>query len=198
MDVMQVQADFIGDCAEYLHRTEDWDAMWIQYHAPDGINHDVLGWLGSEDAKKRDLADTLMRETLRVLFRMVERIRAACADENTVLAVVSDHGNMPTHKLINVFRIFEEKGWTTLLREDGGDTWAVDQRRTQALYAGSGAAVRLDPRGVPATRVRRESGRASGAGQSRGYCADSRAHSGHPTARTMRRTRHQGSEELRK
>jgi predicted AlkP superfamily phosphohydrolase/phosphomutase len=147
MDVMDVQAKFIADTASYLNRTQEWDSMFIQYHAPDGINHDVLGWLEDRSPKKRQLADKLMLDTIRKLFQMVDRIRKECADDNTTVAVVSDHGGMPTKNLINIMRILEEDGLMTLNRESNGDTWAVDTRRTKAIYAGSAPGIWLNVRG---------------------------------------------------
>ena len=147
MDIMDIQARFIADCAAYLNRTQDWDAMFIQYHAPDGINHDVLGWLEHRSPRKRKVADDLILATHRTMFRMVDRIRTECADENTVVCVVSDHGNMPTKHLINATRIFEQEGWLKLRRGPGADTWAVDQKRTKACYAGSAPGVWLNVKG---------------------------------------------------
>ena len=147
MDIMEIQARFIGDCAAHLSKTQDWDAMFIQYHAPDGINHDVLGWTEHPDPEKRREADKLMLATHKILFHMVDRIRNECADENTVVCVVSDHGSMPTTKLINIFRIFEEEGWMKLTQDAGTGNWAVDTERSVALYAGAAPGVWLNVKG---------------------------------------------------
>ena len=147
MDIMEIQARFISDCAAHLNETQDWDAMFIQYHAPDGINHDVLGWTEHPDPKKRQEADELMLATHKILFRMVDRIRKDCADENTVVCVVSDHGSMPTNRLINVTRIFEEEGWLKLHQDRKTGNWDVDTKRTKACYAGSAPAVWLNVKG---------------------------------------------------
>ena len=147
MDIMEVQARFISDCAAYLNDTQDWDAMFIQYHAPDGINHDVLGWLEHRSPRKRKIADDLMLATHRILFQMVDRIRKSCADENTVVCVVSDHGNMPVTRLINVMRIFEEEGWLKLRRDRKTGNWAVDTKRSKACYAGAAPGVWLNVKG---------------------------------------------------
>ena len=146
-DIMEIQARFISDCAAHLGRTQDWDAMFIQYHAPDGINHDVLGWTEHPNPKKRRAAEALMLATHRILFRMVERIREACADENTVVCVVSDHGNMPLTRLINVTRIFEEEGWLKFRRDAESGDWSVDTKRTKACYAGAAPGVWLNVKG---------------------------------------------------
>ena len=136
MDIMEIQARWTSDCAAHLSASQRWDAMFAQYHAPDGINHDVLGWLEDPDPKKRRTADRLMLETMRIMFRMVKRIRRECADENTVVCVVSDHGNVPVSKWINVHGILEDEGWETFEYDPKTDAWSLDPDRTLAWNAG--------------------------------------------------------------
>jgi predicted AlkP superfamily phosphohydrolase/phosphomutase len=147
MDIMEIQARWTSDCAAYLNSTQAWDVMFIQYHAPDGINHDVLGWLQLPDRKKRRVADDLMLATMRIMFRMVDRVRKECADENTVLCVVSDHGNIPVSRWINVHRILEEEGWEVFKQDRRTGTWALDPRRTLAWNAGHASGIWINLKG---------------------------------------------------
>jgi len=147
MDIMEIQAQWTSECAAYLGRTQPWDVMFIQYHAPDGINHDVLGWLEYGDAKKRRVADELMHATMRILFEMVDRIRKSCADEGTTLCVVSDHGNMPIRRWVNVHRILEREGWEVFKRDAKRGTWSLDTKRTVAWNAGHASGIWINLKG---------------------------------------------------
>jgi len=147
MDVMEIQAKWTSDCAAHLASTQDWDAMLVQYHAPDGINHDVLGWLGDPDPRRRRTADRLMLATMRTMFRMVGRIRASCAGDDTVVCVVSDHGNIPVDRWVNVHRIMEEEGWEVFKRDTKTGKWSLDPRRTRAWNAGHASGIWINLRG---------------------------------------------------
>ena len=147
MDIMEIQARWISDCVAHLNRTQRWDAMFIQYHAPDGINHDVVGHLEDRDPKKRCTADRLILSTLRIMFQMVDRIRKSCVDRDTVLCVVSDHGNIPVSRWINAHRVLEGEGWERFVRSGKTGRWRLDTRRTRAWYARDASGVWINLKG---------------------------------------------------
>ncbi|MDP6124898.1 MAG: alkaline phosphatase family protein, partial [Candidatus Latescibacteria bacterium] len=135
MDIMELQADWTVKCAQYLADTEEWDAMFVQFHAPDGINHDILGDMESEDPSIRRRADEWLGETYRVLFKMVDEIRNACADKNTHVCVVSDHGNIPIRKWINLPGILMRQNWLEFAEDTGSKRWSVDPTKTVCWHA---------------------------------------------------------------
>jgi predicted AlkP superfamily phosphohydrolase/phosphomutase len=147
MDIMEIQARWTSDCAVHLASSQRWDAMFVQYHAPDGINHDVLGWLEDPDPGRRRVADRLMLDTMHIMFRMVDRIRAGCADDNTVTCVVSDHGNIPVDRWINVHGIMEREGWEAFEHDPRAGTWSLDPSKTLAWNAGHAPGVWINLKG---------------------------------------------------
>ena len=60
-EMRQIHADWMAKCAEYLADTEDWDVMFAQFHCPDGENHYLLRDLESDDAGRRERADSFFR-----------------------------------------------------------------------------------------------------------------------------------------
>jgi len=130
-ETMKIQAEWIVDCASYLDKREDWDNMWIQFHAPDGINHAVLGDLESDDEKIVTAADDMIRKTLRILFKMAEKIIDLCADENTVFCIVSDHGNLPKKYVVYPDVLLHSKGWLTLKGFENDDA-VIDPKSSKA------------------------------------------------------------------
>ncbi|MFC1453366.1 alkaline phosphatase family protein, partial [Verrucomicrobiota bacterium] len=142
LELMRLQADWITRCAAHLHAEETWDAMFIQYHAPDGISHVYLRDLESEDAAVHAAADTILCETIRLLARMVTDVTAQCADAHTFVAVVSDHGNMPVRHVVNMDGILMREGWTRFLEDEP----ALDTRRSVAVFGQSGVWINLKGR----------------------------------------------------
>jgi hypothetical protein len=49
LEIMDLQARWMSDCAAHLATTQEWDAMFMQYHAPDGVSHAYLADLESPD-----------------------------------------------------------------------------------------------------------------------------------------------------
>jgi len=131
LDVMQLQADWLVNAAAHLTRTRDWDVMFAQYHAPDGTSHDLLGDLEHRHPRVRRQADRVLGEVYGMLFRMVEAIRDRCADDNTLLCVVSDHGNMPVRHWVNMYRPLLDEGWTRFVRNRGTGKWGLDPARSK-------------------------------------------------------------------
>jgi predicted AlkP superfamily phosphohydrolase/phosphomutase len=131
---MRMQADFLTECADFLCHTEDWDVMFVQNHIPDGINHMVLADLESPDRGCREEAETFLLGTVRIISDMIQAIKRRCADDSTLICVVSDHGNVPCPKYVNTNSIMMREGWS-LFNQDGetGD-WSLDVARSSAVF----------------------------------------------------------------
>jgi len=146
-EILRMQARWVADCAAYLARREDWDVLFAQYHAPDGQNHMYLRDLEHRNPKVRARADRVFEHTLQILLEMVERIRKSCADENTVLCVVSDHGNMPITRHVNGHGMMLREGWTRWRHNRSSGRWDLDDRRSKAVWIGDQSGIWLNVRG---------------------------------------------------
>ena len=145
-EIMRLQADWIVKCSAMLAKKEDWDSMWVQYHAPDGVNHAFLGDLDSQDVKKRKRADNIFREMIRLLFDMAEGIIKNCADEDTVVAIVSDHGNMSKTHVILPDVLLYKKGLLKFKDETPGTKWEIDTVDSKACCGSLGVWINLKGR----------------------------------------------------
>ncbi len=146
MEIMQLQSEFMIDCSKYLNKTEDWDTMWIQYHAPDGLNHAFLRYLESNDEAVRSRADKLFRQMLALLFKMADRIVQNCADENTVVCIVSDHGNLPKTHVILPDIMMQRKGWLKLKNSETDGRNIIDTKASKACSSQLGVWINLKGR----------------------------------------------------
>lgn len=138
LEIMKLQADWVADCAAYMNKTEPWDNMWIQYHAPDGVSHAVLRYLEENDESARKRADGLLRETVRLLFKMVARIVQSCADENTVVCLVSDHGNLPKTHVTLPDVMLHKNGWLVIDGFNEHNRPIVNTKKTRAIAGAHG------------------------------------------------------------
>ena len=146
LEIMRLQADWMVDCAGYMNRTEDWDSMWIQYHAPDGVSHAFLRDLENDDEGVRTHADELLRETVRVLFQMAGRIVDSCADENTVVCIVSDHGNLPKTHVVLPDVMLHQNGWLLIKTFDERGFPVIDRKESKAVAGAHGVWLNVSGR----------------------------------------------------
>lgn len=104
----------IAETCEYLCKRYDWDLLFTQIHAPDGLNHVRLGDLCPEspnyDPSKAEGAWEEFRAEYKVLDEAVGRIIRGCADDDTVVIIVSDHAALPVLRVVRLLDFFLKKG----------------------------------------------------------------------------------------
>jgi len=142
-ELIDLQNRWFASAATKLLRKHKWDIFCMHAHAPDHCYHLFVNALDPGVCKDKKLraAHTLAdRKMYQSLDRMLGKI-LECADENTLVLLVSDHGAKPTaHGLdrdnyphVDVNGILEKAG---LLKYKGrapkGGDRPVDWKRTKA------------------------------------------------------------------
>ena len=101
----------IADVAEYLCRTREWDVLFAETHASDYASHFFLPQ-ADEISGAPEHTLKRCREGLEATYASIDGMigrLANLADEDTVIAVVSDHGGTPSqYKAIDVNQVLEE------------------------------------------------------------------------------------------
>ncbi len=103
------QADWYSAASIYLLKKEDWDLFFIQTHAVDHCQHSWFNTADPHTAPSREKSDEYMGYLKRVYQaadKIIGRVIDQCADEDTLVVVVSDHGAKCYETLI-----MDEAGW---------------------------------------------------------------------------------------
>jgi predicted AlkP superfamily phosphohydrolase/phosphomutase len=133
--VSKMVKGLIKTCS-YLTSRYDWDLLFTQIHAPDGIHHDVLNGIcaktPSYSPEREAECWEKLRETYRDLDDYVGGIVSNCSDENTTVIVVSDHGCIPTRKRVAV-DVFLEKQGLIKYREDKNGRLVIDIEKSKII-----------------------------------------------------------------
>lgn len=120
----------------FLTEQYSWDLLFIQMHAPDGINHDELNHLCPEsptyDERRVEATWDKFRETYRILDRFVGNVVDTCMDENTLVIVLSDHGGIPTKKRVALEGFFEKAGLLVFKKNERGRL-VIDLSRSKVV-----------------------------------------------------------------
>ena len=104
LEHIEQSVDWYSGVAKYLKEKYSWDVFIMHYHLHDSLNHKYLGLLYEEHPDyKPDIAKTLWRfyeECYSLTDQLIGNIVDACADEDTLVVLVSDHGAVPAWKFV--------------------------------------------------------------------------------------------------
>jgi predicted AlkP superfamily phosphohydrolase/phosphomutase len=128
---------YFARMAAYLQRTRGWDLLMCHLHAPDSLHHALQNaiWPGHPDYDEDEATAVwdIYARTLGILDETVERIADECADEGTIVALVSDHGAVPCHKAFWINSALRRAGLLAYKSGPDADGSWVDWERTQAI-----------------------------------------------------------------
>jgi predicted AlkP superfamily phosphohydrolase/phosphomutase len=109
-----------------------WDFFVAYTPFPDESEHTWRGFLEpSLPSFRRDVADRL-RSFLQEVYRKSDELLGllmSLRTENTIVALISDHGMEATHKVVAINKLLQEKGIMTL-----DERGRVDLAKTRAIY----------------------------------------------------------------
>jgi predicted AlkP superfamily phosphohydrolase/phosphomutase len=150
----QAREWYVG-AARHLARRHPWDILAVQLHIQDGINHLVARDICPEDAGYTRANASRAWAQLEAAYTCSDRIVAellkACADETTVVCVVSDHGALPTFRQCLVSGALARAGLMTYVVDEASGRFVVDWSRTRVFPRGGHVWVNLrgrDPQGI--------------------------------------------------
>jgi len=155
----QDQAAGIALVANYLAREHDWDLLMAHIHAPDGAQTRLMNAIspGSPtyvEVDEEDAWDWLAVE-YQSIDTMIGQIVNQCADEDTLIAVVSSHASLPTNKAVWLPSFFQQAGLTTYRLDESRQEHRVVWSETRAFVGnfplGQNVWVNLkgrDPEGI--------------------------------------------------
>ncbi|HDH07150.1 MAG TPA: hypothetical protein ENF87_02150, partial [Thermoproteales archaeon] len=132
-EMLELENEWLGEASHYLLTTKEWDIFYLHAHAPDHTYHLILNRLDHDpDEKLREKLWKLVERMYISLDKMVGRILEAVG-EDTIVAVVSDHGACPTEpgfKWFSINDILEQAG---LLKYKNKETKEIDWSQTLAF-----------------------------------------------------------------
>ena len=121
LEELEYQVDWVAGAARRVQETRGWDIFYLHWHWPDTVLHDFLQFYDpSAPGYKKEYApraEKVIEETMRLCDRLVAGL-LKCAGPDTVICVVSDHGNSANHYEVNINKrlvqaglaVYDEKG----------------------------------------------------------------------------------------
>lgn len=143
------------DAARYLTQNYPWDVLAIQWHTQDGINHVLARDIMEEEPTYTPEGAAKAWRSFEACYtacdRLVAGVMEACADDETVVCVVSDHGALPTFRTCLVNVPLTRAGLMAYRHNPTSGNWEVDYSRSQVFPRRGQLYVNLqgrDPEGI--------------------------------------------------
>ena len=129
VELEDMESVFFGDAVSYLLKNKPWDFFMMHAHAPDHLYHAISNPLDNPDPAARKPFEDAELAIYKGLDDMCAKI-FACADENTIMAMVSDHGAKPTTTMFGPNRLLLQGGFLTR-----DEKRVIDWSKTKAYAA---------------------------------------------------------------
>ena len=113
----EYQGQWIARVAKYLLETRGWDLCYIHYHIIDGAMHRWLNGADPEGGGYDPSTADYFVEMICKAYEIVDKVLGILMelmDDQTVLIVVSDHGNIPNKWCVDYERVLEAAGLLAL------------------------------------------------------------------------------------
>lgn len=131
------QARSIAWTCRELCGAHEWGLLMTHLQAPDALLHEMMNELHPASphyqAEKEQQAWGRLRQEMRMLDRFVGELLDNCATDETAVAVVSDHGMIPTRKYFWPGRWMVQAGLMTYATEEGSGTMELQWPDTRAI-----------------------------------------------------------------
>lgn len=121
---------------QYLKKYHNWEVLFSHLHLLDYLSHQILNdiWEQHPDytPKRGEKGWSVMRDAYHLLDRTISRVIDEFADEKTVICVISDHGAVPSSRLVWPGSALEKVGLIKFLKD--GDNYRIDPLASKAAF----------------------------------------------------------------
>ena len=122
---------------EHLKKTNNWDVFFCHLHLPDYLTHMMLNNIWDEhpdyDPEQGGKGWSAMREAYRIIDEITGEIVERFASDKTIICVISDHGGLPSSRLVWPGAALERAGLTRFAKDNQGD-YHIDIAHSKALF----------------------------------------------------------------
>jgi len=127
----------IAKTIKYMKDYINWDICFFHIHLLDSVNHSTLGHLYPESSlyteKREKKAWDHIQTAYRIVDEMVKLLLESVVDEETIVVFLSDHGAMPSWKVINFIPSFVEANLLSYKLDDSKENYLIDWTKTKTF-----------------------------------------------------------------
>lgn len=151
LEYLDMYHDWLAGACQHLLQKNDWDLLYTQTHCHDYVHHLYMRGYDPVTAGKmpwsQEQCESFMDQAYDSADRMLGKV-LRCADDETLIAVVSDHGATTWLADVNIRQILIDRGLMVVEPDTGKVIWektkAVPQRACYVYVNVKGR----DPQGI--------------------------------------------------
>jgi len=151
LEIQEMERQFWSDAAAHVLKNKPWDMFIMHYHVPDHAWHSMSTLMDPLTARSEAEAaeyQKLELDVYKMCDRLAKDLLSFADEEETVFAMVSDHGAKATNRAFpNIQKIIRDAGLLALTPEfkvDWSKTKAIGQRSVYVYINVKGR----DPQGI--------------------------------------------------
>ncbi|MHA1489902.1 MAG: alkaline phosphatase family protein [Promethearchaeota archaeon] len=127
----------IGNIVSYMKNYMNWDVCFFHIHTLDSVNHSTLGILYEESPlfteKKAKKAWEHVETAYKIIDELVKLLIKSCVEKETLVVFLSDHGAMPSWKVVNLLPALIRNNLLTYKMDASEKNYLVDWEKTRAF-----------------------------------------------------------------
>jgi len=131
------EAVTITNTVKYAKKVLNWRTCFFHVHYLDSVNHKMLAKLhkGSPiyNEEGTEKAENQIKTAYKILDEMVGELLGTCVDEETIVALVSDHGAIPSWRNANIPLALRNANLLVYKWSDSARKFLVDWEKTKAF-----------------------------------------------------------------
>jgi len=137
VEEVEYQNSWFANASIYLLKKYKWDLYFMQTHCIDYLAH--LGFikkcdpLTAKDVEQAEYYTSLTARVLRSIDSMIGKIINEVANENTLIIVVSDHGEITSLRDASVKKILEDAGMISYKKDSKTGARIIDPSKSKAF-----------------------------------------------------------------
>lgn len=127
----------LGNAIKYARARLNWDFCYFHIHHLDSVNHKELAYLHKDFIKfsedNYEKASNNVKIAYKIIDDLVGDLIKSCIDDKTITIFVSDHGAMPTWKIVNIPLLLMKAGLLKYKWSGSKNKYFVDWKKTYAF-----------------------------------------------------------------
>ncbi|MBD3214009.1 MAG: hypothetical protein GF311_15475 [Candidatus Lokiarchaeota archaeon] len=127
----------IANAIRYMKNSMNWDICFFHIHHLDSVNHRSLGNVYEESPFYTEKKAGKYWEHIRIAYQITDELVGllveSVVNDDTIIVLVSDHGAIPTWRVVNPLQALMNSGLLNYKQIDSKDNYIVDWKKTKAF-----------------------------------------------------------------
>lgn len=137
LGIARNEALTLANIIKYMKMDMNWDVCFFHIHTLDSVNHRTLGYVFEDSSlyseRKAEKAWEHIRVAYQIIDELVQLLMDSVVDDETVVIFLSDHGAMPSWRVVNPLKALIDANLIKYKEPDSNGNCEVNWSKTKAF-----------------------------------------------------------------